>query len=191
MKNCLSELENKAAIVRKTTGIDLDKEYEYTRRIKEASDPDRKASLWILPLLIYGATHQVMMECKRNGDIIAPRLMFQIAIHNMAKKGELDEYEAIEMLMQHAKQEEIEKRKLAGKEISLEDYNEAYFVVGINKLIERRLVVVGDGGIIHITNPCPNYGFAHMRVAWDNKYAPGMKYGLLDGNVMWGKKAEK
>jgi hypothetical protein len=191
MKKCISELQNKAIIVRKATGIDLEKEYEYTAQIQEAIDSVHKGALWILPLLIYGSVYEVMEECKQNGSKITPRYMFQIAIHNMAKKGELFEQEAIHMLIHHAKQEEIEIRKLAGKEITIDDINQAFFIVGINKIIERKLVIVGSGGLLHITYPCSNFGSGHFRVAYDSDRPPGLRFGLWDANVIMGKQVGK
>jgi hypothetical protein len=187
MKKCISELENKAIIVKEATGIDLEKEHEYTRRMQETADTIyetiHKEDLWILPLLIYSSVYQVMEECKRNGSKIAPRHMFQIAIHNMAKKGELFEVEAIDLLIRYAMDEEIEIRKRAGKEITINDLREAHFIVGINKIIERQLVVVGSGGLLHITCPCSNFGSGHFRVAYDSSCPPGLRYSFLDCNV--------
>jgi hypothetical protein len=187
MKKCISELENKAIIVKEATGIDLEKEYGYTHRIQEAADTIHKEDSWILPLLIYGSVYQVIDECKRSGRKIAPRHMFQIAIHNMAKKGELFEVEAIDLLIRYAMDEEIEIRKRAGKEITINDLNEAHFIAGINKIIERQLVVVGSGGLLHITYPCSNFGSGHFRVTYDSNCPPGLRYCLRDGNVIMGK----
>jgi hypothetical protein len=39
MKKCISELEAKAVLVKEITGIDLEKEREYTRQIQKNKRP--------------------------------------------------------------------------------------------------------------------------------------------------------
>jgi hypothetical protein len=189
MKKHLSELEIIAKHVIAQLGIDLEKDYQYSARRNKESNPYRRDNLYILPLLTYAAVNEVLKKRRWWRKKLAPRHIFQIAVHNMAQKGELLEIEAVDMLMHHAMEEVIAECPPTASDRTENLYSDPYFEVrfikGLNRLINRGFLVV-DNGLLHITVPCPNRGWPHYRVAYDSDKPYGERFGILDGNVIWG-----
>ncbi|RJO61998.1 MAG: hypothetical protein C4542_05155 [Dehalococcoidia bacterium] len=164
-------LEQIAERVKKETGIHIREEMQDSENLAE------KVAGYLLPLLIYEKFDQIRGQWKMNGK--NKRYIMQIAIHKVGIERGLPENKVVELLMTQAAKEVQEEYERKHKEV---DIQTAWGCIGLSRLIDRKILRVAHGGLLHPQLPCPNNGGPHYRVGPMPGGKPA-KYGLTDANV--------